>query len=108
MSNEEIKVGRLARDFTAGADFKAVRSESQRVTLSFPASSEAPVERWFGTEVLSHDAKAIRMDRLAGGAAPLLFNHDWSDPVGMIDGARVKDGRLVAIRSGASSAPVAL
>lgn len=95
MNTDEIKVGRLARDFTAtGPEFVAVRAEGQRVTLSFPASSEAPVERWFGTEILSHDAKAIRMDRLHGGAAPLLFNHDWSDPVGMIDGARIKDGRL--------------
>lgn len=96
MSTDEIKVGRLARDFSAGADFTATRAadDAKRVTLSFPASSEAPVERWFGTEVLSHEAKAIRMDRLQAGAAPLLFNHDWSDPVGMINGARVKDGRL--------------
>jgi HK97 family phage prohead protease len=34
------------------------------------------------------------MDRMNGGAAPLLFNHNWNDPVGMIDGARLKDGRL--------------
>lgn len=96
MSTDEIKVGRLARDFSAGADFTATRAadDAKRVTLSFPASSEAPVERWFGTEVLSHEAKAIRMDRLQAGAAPLLFNHDWSDPVGMINAARVKDGRL--------------
>lgn len=96
MSTDEIKVGRLARDFSAGADFTATRAadDAKRVTLSFPASSEAPVERWFGTEVLSHDVKAIRMDRLQAGAAPLLFNHDWSDPVGMINGARVNNGRL--------------
>lgn len=93
-TSQEIKVGRLARDFTAGADFAAVRADDQRVTLSFPASSEAPVARWFGTEVLSHDPQAIRMDRLQGGAAPLLFNHDWSDPVGMINSARIEGGRL--------------
>ena len=96
MSQDEIRIGRLARDFSAGTDFTAVRAadDAKRVTLSFPASSEAPVERWFGTEVLSHEPAAIRMDRLQTGAAPLLFNHDWSDPVGMISGARVKDGRL--------------
>ncbi len=90
---EEIKCGRLARDMSA-AQIQVRRADDKRVTLSFPASSESPVERWFGTEVLSHDAKAIRMDRLQGGAAPLLFNHDWSDPVGMIDGARIEGGRL--------------
>lgn len=91
---EEIKCGRMARDMGA-TQIQVRRADDKRVTLSFPASSENPVERWFGTEVLSHDAKAIRMDRLQGGAAPLLFNHDWSDPVGMIDGARIEGGRLV-------------
>lgn len=90
---DEIKVGRLARDLV-GAEVQITRKADEPTRLSFPASSEAPVERWFGTEILRHDDKSIRMDRLKGGAAPLLFNHDWNDPVGMIDGARVKDGRL--------------
>ena len=89
---EELKIGRMARDMSTPQI--EVRQVDKRITLSFPASSESPVERWFGTEVLSHDAKAIRMDRLQGGAAPLLFNHDLDDPVGMIDGARIVAGRL--------------
>ncbi|MBK9362996.1 MAG: phage major capsid protein [Rubrivivax sp.] len=91
----DIKIGRLARDH-AGVQIVVKRdADTGPVRLSFPLSSEAPVERWFGTEVLSHATKAVRMDRLAAGAAPLLFNHDWGDPVGMIDGARLEDGRLV-------------
>ncbi|HMY98116.1 MAG TPA: phage major capsid protein [Burkholderiaceae bacterium] len=35
------------------------------------------------------------MERIAGGAAPLLFNHDWNDPIGMIDGGRLEGGRLM-------------
>lgn len=89
---DEIKVGRLSRDLF-GAEVSLTRDD-KTVRLSFPASSEAPVDRWFGTEVLSHDSGAVRMDRLKGGAAPLLFNHNWDDPVGMIDGARIKDKRL--------------
>jgi len=92
--SDEIKVGRLARDFTS-ADITINRAaESGPLRLSFPASSEAPVERWFGTEVLSHQASAIRMERVATGAAPLLFNHDWNDPIGMIDAGRIQGGRL--------------
>lgn len=91
---DEIKLGRLARDFSS-ADIRIERAEQGPLRLSFPLSSEAPVERWFGTEVLSHAAGAVRMDRLQAGAAPLLFNHDWSDPVGMIDSARIEGGRLV-------------
>lgn len=93
MSEGEIKVGRMARDMRA-AEIVIERAAEKVVRLSFPVSSEAPVERWFGTEVLSHEPTAVRLDRVNGGAAPLLFNHNWDDPVGMIDGGRVKDGRL--------------
>ena len=93
--SDEIKVGRLARDMSAATIEVRRAEDGKRVTLSFPASSETPVERWFGTEVLSHKRESIRMDRLDAGAAPLLFNHDWSDPVGVISGARLEGGRLM-------------
>lgn len=95
MSTEELKIGRMARDASATQIEIRRADDGKLITLSFSASSEAPVERWFGTEVLSHDPKAIRMDRLQGGAAPLLWNHNWDDPVGMVTGARIKDGRLI-------------
>jgi len=63
--------------------------------LSFALSSEAPVERFFGTEILSHDAGAVRMERITKRAMPLLFNHNWDDPVGMVDAGELRDGRLV-------------
>lgn len=91
---QEIKLGRLARDAAATQIEMRLADDGKRRTLSFPASSETPVERYFGTEVLSHEKGAIRTDRLDAGAAPLLFNHDWADPVGMITGARIRDGRL--------------
>ena len=72
-----------------------IRAEDGVTRLSFPASSEKPVERWFGEEVLSHDAKAVRLDRAKRGAMPLLFNHNWDDPVGIVDKARIEDGRMV-------------
>jgi HK97 family phage major capsid protein/HK97 family phage prohead protease len=89
-----LPIGRLARDLTS-ADITFQRAAgAEPVRLSFPASSEAAVQRWFGTEVLSHATGSVRMDRLSQGAAPLLFNHDWNDPIGMVDGARLADGRL--------------
>ncbi len=92
MTNE-LKLPRLARD-QFGTTIE-LREASDGMTLSFPLSSEAPVERWFGTEVLSHDPAHIRMGRIDGNAAPLLFNHNWDDPVGMVTGGRVQDGRLI-------------
>jgi len=73
----------------------AIRKEGETTKLTFSLSSETPVERWFGKEVLSHAKGAIRMDRITRGAMPLLFNHDWNDPIGMIDSARIEDKRLV-------------
>jgi len=72
-----------------------IRADDDGTMLTFSASSEAPIERWWGTEVLSHEDGAIRMDRISGKAAPMLFNHNWDDPVGMIDGARIEEKRLV-------------
>jgi HK97 family phage major capsid protein/HK97 family phage prohead protease len=89
----EMKLPRLARDFS-GAQIEK-REAAGVYSLSFPASSELPVERWFGTEILSHDPSAVNLDRVLGGAAPLLFNHNWGDPIGMIDGGTLVDGRLM-------------
>lgn len=63
--------------------------------ITFSASSEYPVDRWWGTEVLSHDKSAVVLDRAELGAMPLLFNHDMNDPLGMIVGARVEGKRLI-------------
>lgn len=64
-------------------------------TLEIPMSSEAPVQRWYGDEILSHDAGAVDLSRLNDGA-PLLFNHDWSDPIGVVESAKVEGGRMLA------------
>ena len=90
---DELKVGRLLRDIHA-AEIVVTRAADQPMRLSFPASSEQPVDRFFGTEILQHDAKSVRMDRMNSGAAPLLFNHNWDDPIGMVDRAYLKDKRL--------------
>jgi HK97 family phage major capsid protein/HK97 family phage prohead protease len=90
---ETIKVPSLARDLPAASI--ELRAEKGVTRLTFPASSEQPVERWFGEEVLSHAKGAVRMDRVDRGALPLLFNHNWDDPIGIVDGARLEGGRLV-------------
>jgi len=93
MPEDRLDIPRLARFQTADIAFEERADSAGK--LRFPASSEAPVERYFGTEVLSHVKGAIRTERIDSGAAPLLFNHDWADPVGMLDGAHLEDGRLV-------------
>lgn len=56
----------------------------------FPFSSEYPVQRYFGNEVLNHDAQAADLSRLNDGA-PLLFNHDPDKVIGVVERAYIDD-----------------
>jgi HK97 family phage major capsid protein len=57
-------------------------------TLTLTFSSEAPVPRWFGDEVLSHAPGAADLSRLNDGA-PLLFNHNADDILGVVESASI-------------------
>ena len=57
-------------------------------TYEFPFSSEFPVVRYFGNEILSHEASAADLSRLNDGA-PLLFNHNPDRVIGVVEGARI-------------------
>jgi len=70
---------------------RAVDEEKRTVELAF--SSENPVERSFGYEVLDHSEGAVDLQRLNGGAA-LLVNHNTDDQVGVVDNARVDDDKV--------------
>ena len=59
-------------------------------TYEFPFSSETPVARYFGNEVLSHETKAADLSRLNDGA-PLLFNHDVDRVIGVVEMARIDE-----------------
>jgi HK97 family phage major capsid protein len=62
--------------------------------VEFTFSSEQPVERWFGREVLSHQPGAMNMERLNSGAAPWLWNHNTDVVLGVVERAWQKpDGR---------------
>ena len=60
-------------------------------TYEFPFSSEYPVARYFGNEILSHDVKAADLSRLNDGA-PLLFNHNPDKVIGVVERAYI-DGK---------------
>ena len=70
------------------ADFTV--SEDER-SIEFPFSSEYPVARYFGNEVLSHDRGAADLARL-NDSAPLLFNHDPDKVIGVVERAWI-DGQ---------------
>jgi hypothetical protein len=57
-------------------DVRAVTVEDRKVPISF--SSEMPVQRWYGIEILSHNEGAI----VRGKANSTLFNHNPDRIVG--------------------------
>ena len=65
------------------------RSVGKGRTFEFPFSSEYPVERYFGKEVLKHDDRSVDFSRLNSGAAPLLWNHDPDRHIGIVERAYI-------------------
>jgi hypothetical protein len=72
-----------------------IKPDVESRTFTIPVSSEAPVDRWWGTEILDHTDTAINMDRLRDGA-PVLLDHDPTKQIGVVEGARVNQQRLEA------------
>jgi HK97 family phage major capsid protein/HK97 family phage prohead protease len=56
--------------------------------MEFPFSSEYPVARYFGNEILSHGMESANLSRLNDGA-PLLYNHDPDRMIGVVERAWV-------------------
>ena len=70
-----------------------IDDDARTVSLAF--SSETPYERYWGVEILDHDAQSIRLGRLKSGA-PLLIDHDNSirSQVGIIESVEIGADRV--------------
>lgn len=68
------------------AQVRATEDGSRTVELSF--SSEAPVSRWYGAEILSHDEGAVDLTRLLE-VGTVLFNHGRDARMGKIPIAKI-------------------
>jgi hypothetical protein len=60
-------------------------------TVRIGVSSEEPVERSFGLEILSHKAEDINMEFINSGRAPLLLDHDMTKQIGVIEDFRLDE-----------------
>ena len=74
---------------------RAAKPAADTRTVALAISSEAPVERWFGVEVLRHTPEAVDLSRLADGRHPLLVNHDWDRQAGVIESATLGDDAVL-------------
>lgn len=87
----------IGEKFERSFDVKreTVNVEARTVELSF--SSEMPVRRWFGDEILGHNPGECDLTRLNSGAA-FLCDHNTRDQVGVVESATIgqdKKGRAV-------------
>lgn len=96
------KIAVPARLYRAGVIEPFERAEPEdgddrRVRLSF--SSEAPVERYFGFEILGHRPGEVDLSRLDAGVLPLLVDHraEIDSQVGVVESVTIADGRGTAI-----------
>ena len=53
-------------------------------TMTFACASEAPIDMWYGTEILSMAPGAMR-NGVRQKTMPLLFNHDGCDLLGIVE-----------------------
>ena len=60
-------------------------------TVRIGVSSEEPVERSFGMEILSHKADDVNMEFINSGRAPLLLDHDMTKQIGVIEDFRLDE-----------------
>ena len=69
---------------------RAVNEENRTIELAF--SSEAEVERNYGTEVLDHRSESVRLGRLNNGGA-FLMEHNRNDQIGVVERAWIDDDK---------------
>ena len=78
------------RSFASEKQFRsaAIRSEyidedSRRVRIAL--TSETPVSRSFGSEILDHSVESIDTSFMGQGRSPLLLDHDMTKQIGVVE-----------------------
>ena len=86
--NEVKKTGVLYRAMDSDL---VIDEEKRTVKLSF--SSEEPVQRWDGEEILDHSPSSVRLERLKKGG-PVLVDHDPTDHIGVVENVSIDADRV--------------
>ena len=77
-------------------DNKVVDEEKRTVRIA--VSSEEPVERSFGNEVLDHSERSIDLSFARSGTMPLLLDHDPRQQIGVVEDVSL-DGSARRLRA---------
>ena len=95
---ERFKYNKEDLDFRSYHLDKEMINEENR-TVRVGVSSEEPVKRDFGMEVMSHKAEHMDLKFLNSGRAPLLLDHDMEKQIGVVESVELDEnaGRLRAL-----------
>ena len=87
---EETEAEEDSRNFANAKQFRNasirdefINEESRRVRIAL--TSEAPVSRSFGLEILDHSTDSIDMSFMGSQRAPLLLDHDMTKQIGVVE-----------------------
>ena len=84
-SEEDTKVLQMPMKFRTIDLSKARAIDEDKRTVRIGVSSETPVERSFGMEVLGHSKDEINMEFMQSKTAPLLLDHDMKKQIGVVE-----------------------
>jgi len=70
-------------------DEKAINADDRTVRVG--VSSEEPVKRNFGMEVIDHSRESMNLDFLNSGRAPLLLDHDMERQIGVVQSVELDE-----------------
>lgn len=93
---EVVAERREAQRLTRSDSMEAVVEDDRRVRMAI--SSETPVERSYGSEVLDHSEQSVDLSFLNSGRAPLLLDHDPEKQIGVIESVSL-DGSARKLRA---------
>lgn len=90
MEMEDERKEPISLDYRAiDLDDKTIDEESRTVRVG--VSSEEPVKRQFGMEVMDHTKENMNLEFLNSGRAPLLLDHDMEKQIGVVESVELDE-----------------
>lgn len=89
-ASEDERKEPISLDYRAiQLDQKAIDEEKRIVSVG--VSSEEPVKRQFGMEVMDHTKENMNLEFLNSGRAPLLLDHDMEKQIGVVESVELDE-----------------
>jgi HK97 family phage major capsid protein len=83
--NEDVLRFYAEENLQRAFQFDRNKIDEENRTIMIGVSSEEPVERRFGMEVLGHNEDEIDMSFMGQGRSPLLLDHDATKQIGVVE-----------------------